>query len=165
MDRRWLSNFGLNFGQSPKFWPKTEYACCHLKNLCESNQIIGLRPKFGLRTKSDLFFQVTHCVRIYSSESSLKTVAESLKLIKFSLEVDRPFRYYLLLWLSTWCSVSVWIVLWKLGHDSRRCIQQLVYVSWLVVLKRSKLWNWQSLVLSWLESFVIITVIFNFVHI
>jgi len=28
-----------------------------LKNLCK----LGLRPKFGLRTKSDLFFQVTQC--------------------------------------------------------------------------------------------------------
>jgi len=33
------------------------YACRHLKNLCE----LGLRPKFGLRTKSDLFYQVTQC--------------------------------------------------------------------------------------------------------
>ena len=31
-------------------------ACHHLKNLCT----LGLRPKFGLRTKSDLFYQVTH---------------------------------------------------------------------------------------------------------
>ena len=30
-------------------------ACRHLKNLCK----LGLRPKFGLRTKSDLFYQVT----------------------------------------------------------------------------------------------------------
>jgi len=30
-------------------------ACRHLKKLCK----LGLRPKFGLRTKSDLFYQVT----------------------------------------------------------------------------------------------------------
>jgi len=28
-----------------------------LKNLCK----LGLRPEFGLRTKSDLFYQVTRC--------------------------------------------------------------------------------------------------------
>jgi len=28
-----------------------------LKNLCK----LGLRLKFALRTKSDLFYQVTHC--------------------------------------------------------------------------------------------------------
>jgi len=33
-------------------------ACRHLKNLCK----LGLRPKFGLRTKSDLFYQVTQIV-------------------------------------------------------------------------------------------------------
>jgi len=32
-------------------------ACRHLKNLCK----LRLRPKFGLRTKSDLIHQVTHC--------------------------------------------------------------------------------------------------------
>jgi len=32
-------------------------ACRHLKNLCK----LGLRLKFGLRTKSDLFYQVTSC--------------------------------------------------------------------------------------------------------
>jgi len=30
--------------------------CRHWKNLCK----LGLWPKFGLRTKSDLFYQVTH---------------------------------------------------------------------------------------------------------
>jgi len=33
-------------------------ACRHLKNLCK----LGLRLKFGLRTKSDLFYQVTQCI-------------------------------------------------------------------------------------------------------
>ena len=32
-------------------------ACRHLKNLCK----LGLILKFALRTKSDLFYQVTHC--------------------------------------------------------------------------------------------------------
>ena len=32
-------------------------ACCHLKNLCK----LGLRLQFALRTKSDLFYQVTQC--------------------------------------------------------------------------------------------------------
>ena len=35
-------------------------ACHHFKNLCK----IGLRPKFGLRTNSDLFYQVTHRVSL-----------------------------------------------------------------------------------------------------
>jgi len=35
-------------------------ACRHLKNLCK----LGLRPKFGLRTNSDLFYQVTHRVSL-----------------------------------------------------------------------------------------------------
>ena len=35
-------------------------ACYHLKNLCK----LGLRPKFGLRTKSDLFYQVIQCVKL-----------------------------------------------------------------------------------------------------
>ena len=33
-------------------------ACCHLKNVCK----LGLRPEFGLRTKSDLLYEVTHCL-------------------------------------------------------------------------------------------------------
>jgi len=33
-------------------------ACRHLKNPCK----LGLGPEFGLRTMSDLFFQVTKCV-------------------------------------------------------------------------------------------------------
>jgi len=42
--------------------------CHHLKNLCK----LGLRLKFGLRTKSDLFYQVTQCVCTGQSSSTYK---------------------------------------------------------------------------------------------
>jgi len=40
--------FGLNYSLRPKLRPNT---CCHLNILSK----LCLRPKFGLRTKSDLF--------------------------------------------------------------------------------------------------------------
>ena len=45
-------NISLNSGLILKIRPN---ASRHLKNLCK----LGLRLKFGLRTKSDLFYQVT----------------------------------------------------------------------------------------------------------
>jgi len=56
-----LVNFGLNFSLRPEIrpniWCKTE-RLLSLENLYK----LGLRPKFGLRTKSNLFFQVTHFI-------------------------------------------------------------------------------------------------------
>jgi len=52
MNNKFTENHILqtNFGVRPK-------ACCHLKNLCK----LVLRLKSGLRTKSDLFYQVAQC--------------------------------------------------------------------------------------------------------
>ena len=47
-------------------------ACGHLKKLYK----LGLRPKFGLRTKSDLFYQVTQRV------TSLKQLVRSLQKVQ-----------------------------------------------------------------------------------
>ena len=45
----------LKFGLISKVEPN---ACCRLKNLCK----LVLRPKFGLRTKSDIFYQFAYCI-------------------------------------------------------------------------------------------------------
>jgi len=70
-------NVRPNFGLILKIRPN---ACRHLKNLCK----LGLRLKFCLRTKSDLFYQVTQCI-ISEKTATLREVGLPLFCGRFVL--------------------------------------------------------------------------------
>jgi len=73
----------IKFGLRPDIWSDLEEFCTDLENKTECllslKKIckLGLRTKFGLGTKSDLFYQVTQCKRAtsrcYKTAANIKT--------------------------------------------------------------------------------------------
>ena len=102
------SNLGLILKIRPN-------ACRHSKNLCK----LGLRPKFGLRTKSDLFYQVTHCLSITENSISAIYHWQTSNRNCHKLWKSNKCGIYLLPTSKTTCNHYGKVLRWKLTCDGQ----------------------------------------------